>query len=189
MQRLILCAMGALLMMGPRAEAGFWTSRNEVKLTRVSASVDEQACQPDGDRTIIERIRREFHVSEGVIQYLHEQRNLGYGEIVILFSLADRLPGGATRENVDKILAMREGSPKMGWGRIAHQLGEKLGPVLADVEDIGRCDRPDKPERGEKVEGAGHKDRAERAERGHRAERAERAERRERGERPEKAKR
>ncbi len=90
---------------------------------------------PGNVKPIVQRIEKEFNVDRSVIDGLRSKK-LGYGEIAIVLSLADKLPGGITDANVDTIMSKRQGPPKEGWGKIAKDLGLNLGTVLSRVEKV-----------------------------------------------------
>lgn len=164
----------------------------EVSIGEEAVVIDEEASLPDGEGAVVDRIKDEFGVEEGLISDLRAQK-LGYGEISIALSLAERLPGGLTDENIDRVLSMRQGPPVEGWGNIARELGLKLNPSAGPLERISDetavkdakayRERPEKtkPERVEKAQKPERVERAERVERVDKVERVERPERPERG--------
>lgn len=151
-------------------------------------SIDDTASTPDGQTTVVDKIEKEFGVDEATIQDLRAQK-FGYGEITIALSLAERLPGGLTPENIDKVVSMRQGPPVAGWGNIARDLGLKINPAAERLDRID--DETAKPERAVKVkhegtEGLEKAQKPERVEKAQRPERVEKVEKIERIERPEK---
>jgi len=147
-------------------------TRDEKKLEAGAVELDKSAVKPEGQIRVTDKIKAEFAVDDARVQSLRD-KNLGYGEISIALGLAQGLPGGITDANVDKIMALRQGPPVMGWGRIAKELGLKLGPVQskvhkmsADVKKAGKAEgkkdmkmqkpeRPGKPEKMERPENPG----------------------------------
>lgn len=152
-----------------------------------------------------------------------ESGPMGYGEVNIALGMAEKLveggeaegwqdalygtadttdPDGTVVEGTAGILALR--ADGMGWGKIAQELGFKLGSVLgkaptrdrtdgtatAAKTDRTSADRAAKPERGarperaDKPERVAKVDRPERVERPSRPERPERPQKPERGGRP-----
>lgn len=152
------------------------TSKEESALEQDVQELDSDSAQGGA---VVNKLVAEFKVDEAVIKGLRDKK-LGYGEIAITLSLADKLEGGITGANIDKILAMRGTDGKTGWGNIAGKLGIKLGPVISDIERVkpektdgvsktsvekaGKAERPDKmekperPERPEKPEKPGRGD-------------------------------
>lgn len=167
----------------------------EVSIEEDSDVINEEASLPDGEGAVVEKIRSEFDVEEGLISGLRAQK-LGYGEISIALSLAERMPGGITDENIETILSMRQGSPVQGWGNIARELGLKLNPSAERLERISdeydaakdRLVRHEKT-KVERTARAGRVEKAERPARVEKAERVERVERAVRIERPERPER
>ncbi len=147
-------------------------SKDEQKLGSVSGDLDNDAVNPEKEKTVVDRLKAEFKVEDIRIQSLRDQK-LGYGEIAIVLALAQKMPGGITDANVLAIMTLRQGPPVMGWGQIAKKQGLKLGAVVSKVKKIGtsarkqfttetanrnkkerleKSGRPDKPERPEKME-------------------------------------
>lgn len=158
-------------------------SKDEKRLEVRAAELNRDASEPAGEKVVTDRIEKEFGVDEARVKSLRD-KGLGYGEVAISLSLAKTLPGGITDENVDKVLAMRQGPPKEGWGNIARKLGVKLGPVVSGVDkvrtearkDLRKAERErvekekmEKGERREKMDGMEHgrPDRVERPEAPH----------------------
>ncbi len=153
--------------------AGADPSKEETMLQSAASTLDQEASQSQGEKTVVQQLEKTFNVDEARINSLRDQK-LGYGEIAILLSLTQKTPEGITDANIQKILAMRQGPPVMGWGEIAQKLGEKLGPVISHVEKVakdshneiekaeqgkvreiekgGKPEKPMKPEKMEKLE-------------------------------------
>jgi hypothetical protein len=108
---------------------------DEKKLDSAAVQLDKDAAKPYGEKLVTEKIKTEFKVDDARVQGLRDQK-LGYGEISIALSLAKELPGGITDANVQKVMAMRQGPPVMGWGRIARDLKVKMGPVVSGVKKM-----------------------------------------------------
>ena len=123
---LILCAALPVLA-GEKAG-------DEKKLDRSAVEMDKDAGQPGGE-AVEEKLKSEFKVDDARVQGLRALK-LGYGEISIVLALAQGLPGGITDANVQKVTALRQGPPVMGWGKVAGELGLKLGPVISKVKKI-----------------------------------------------------
>src|SRR5512134_554885 len=89
------------------------TASGEVSSGEVSGEVDDinnDASTAAGEAAVIDRIKGEFGVSDDVIKDLRAQK-LGYGEITLALSLAERLPGGINYENLHKVIELRQGPP------------------------------------------------------------------------------
>ena len=108
---------------------------DEKKLEKASMELENDAGKQEGGAVVVEKLKTGFGVDEARIQGLRDQK-LGYGGVSIVLSLAQSMPGGITDENVQKIMALRQGPPVMGWGKIAQELGFKLGPVISKVKKV-----------------------------------------------------
>ena len=175
--------------------------------TSAISSVNQQANAPDGAAVVTQRLVKDFGVTEAQVKDLRS-KGLSFGEIAIALSLAKEEPGGVTDANIQKVLSLRQTTPPTGWGKVAKQLGVKLGPAVSSVERLAKESRGDlkkseeksetkaeekaekkaeKADKGEKAEKAEHVEKAERAEKAERPDRPEKAERPERPEKPEAA--
>jgi len=105
----------------------------ETQLGKDAATLDEVGTNADSAPAIVQAIETMFDVTASQVAALRND-NLGYGEIVILLSLAETLPGGITSQNIDQILQLRQGPPVTGWGKIAETMRLKLGDVVSTVE-------------------------------------------------------
>lgn len=160
-------------------------TKDETTLEHAATDIDDDAGKRE--KPVVQRIESEFKVTDAQINDLRTKQKLGYGEISIVFAMAEKLPGGITDANVDRIMAMRNGPPKMGWGEISQKLGlGKLGPIISSVERVRKEERQEmkkeeKMEMKEKMEKGGM---GEKPEHPGRPERPEVPERPERPERP-----
>lgn len=131
----------------------------------------------EGQGRVADKIKAQFGVDDSRLLSLH-YRKLRYGEISILLALAQDMRGGITDENLHKLVALRQGPPVMGWGKVAKELGLELGPALSRIRklsaEVRRDEKADKAkeakeaktrenentgkaERPEKIEKAGMK--------------------------------
>mgnify|MGYP001115211342 CR=1 FL=1 len=127
--------IATLLMLFPTATAVAAASKHEQNLTREAARLDRTASTPAGEKAVVTRLAKDFPVAPERIAALRNQ-GLGYGEIAAALSCAQSLPGGATNENVDRILTLRQGTPPLGWGAVAQNLGIKLGRCVSQVKKV-----------------------------------------------------
>jgi hypothetical protein len=116
------------------------TGHDGKKLETAVATLDKDAGKREGPEVVTERLEKEFGVTASQVESLRDKK-LGFGEITIAFSLAQKMPGGITDANINKILTMRQGHPAEGWGEIAKKLGVKPGPVLSKVDKVERASR------------------------------------------------
>ena len=89
----------------------------------------------EGQQRVAAKIKAEFKVEDELLVGLRF-KELGNGEIAVVLAMAQSLHGGITDANLHKIVALREGPPPAGWGKIAGDLGLKLGPVISRVKKI-----------------------------------------------------
>lgn len=121
-----------------------------------------------------ERLKSDYKVDDARINGLRDKK-YGYGEIKKVLALAEKMPGGITDENVNKITALRDGPPKMGWGQIAKQQGVQPGKAAGKVTGKGgeKAEKAGKPEKAEKAEKAQKPEKAEKPEKAARPEKSE----------------
>ena len=168
--------------------------------TSVISSVNHEASTPDGASLVTQRLVKDFGVTEAQVKDLRS-KGLSFGEIAIALSLAKEETGGVTDANIQKVVSLRQTTPPTGWGKVAKQLGVKLGPAVSSVEKLskeshgaikkseekGETKAEEKAEKANKGEKAEHAEKAERVEKAERPDRPEKAERPERPEKPEAA--
>jgi hypothetical protein len=112
-------------------------TKEEQSLGKETAGINTAAQNEKGEKAVVQRLEKEFSAADAQIQALRN-RKLGYGEIAVVFSLAQKMPGGINDANTQKILTMRQGPPTMGWGEIAKKLGAKLGPTISQVRKVNK---------------------------------------------------
>jgi hypothetical protein len=133
----LLAAFGivCVLSLPAAGTAAADVSKDERNLEREAKRVNDTAAKPDGEKAVVKRLVADLNAAEQQVQTLRA-RNLGYGEISVVLSLAQTLPDGATDANVQKVLALRQGPPVMGWEQVARQLGTKLGKTVSQVRKV-----------------------------------------------------
>jgi len=124
----------SLTMLGA---AGAAESKEEKALMKEAAAINATAGNAQGEKVVTQRLEKEYKVTETQVQQMRDKK-LGYGEIAIVLSLCQKMPGGATDANIQQIMTMRQGPPTMGWGEIANKLGTKLGPAVSQVRNVNR---------------------------------------------------
>jgi hypothetical protein len=117
-------------------------TKDERRLDTAVVSLDKEGSQEQSQTQMITRLETLFGVDQTRIDGLRAEK-LGFGEIAVVLSLAQKMPGAITDANVQTIMTMRNGTPVMGWGQIAAKLGEKLGPVVSQVTSMARDTHPD----------------------------------------------
>ncbi len=139
MKRSMYIIIGALVLSLTMLGAAWAAeSKDEKSLGKEATEINTTAGSDRGEKVVVQRLEKEFSVSDAQIQALRDQK-LGYGEIAIVFSLAGKLPGGITDANISQVMTLREGPPTVGWGEVAKKLDLKLGPTVAQVKSIGKA--------------------------------------------------
>ncbi len=110
-------------------------SKDEANLQRESSRLDKTASSSSGEAAVIKRLTKDFGVEADRVTALR-RKGLGYGELSIVLSLAQKMPGGITDASVEKVIALRQGPPAAGWGAVAKQLGVKLGTAVSQVKRV-----------------------------------------------------
>ncbi len=104
---------------------------------QVSQELDAVA-KSEGSRSNVEkRLAGQFKVDSATINELRA-RKMGYGEISMALSLAQQMPGGASKENIQKVMSVRQEYNKVGWGDVAKQLGVDLGKSVGQVKKMAK---------------------------------------------------
>jgi hypothetical protein len=150
---------------------------DETTLNEVNTTVEEEV-KLDGAEKVRQRIADRFEVSVEDVEALRAKK-MGYGEITLLYSLAKHMEGGATQENIDKILELRNGETKMGWGQVAKKLDLRVGTVAKDAKKSAET-----IEGGTDTEIGSTSSKGQKTEKGNRPEKAEKSSRPERAEKP-----
>jgi hypothetical protein len=144
MMKRSICLMalaGALSLVVSASASAVDRGDLEEQLQSDAAVLDDLDAHANGGEAIMERIESTFNVTKDQIDALRAD-HLGFGEIVILLSLAKATPGGVTPDSINQILALRQGPPELGWGQIAARMELKLGKVVSDVDklDVDKAD-------------------------------------------------
>jgi hypothetical protein len=112
-------------------------TREEKNLNKEAAAISATAKSAQGEKVVVGRLEKEFNVTDTQIQGLRDKK-LGYGEIAIVLSLAQKMPGGETDANIQQVMTLRQGPPRMGWGEVCKKLGTKLGPMVSQMRTMNR---------------------------------------------------
>jgi hypothetical protein len=131
----LIFAVGILVALCGIGAARADVSKDEKNLEREAKRLNDTAAKPDGEKAVVNRLIEELRATEPQVRALRD-RKLGYGEIAIVLSLAQAIPGGATDANTQKVLAMRQGPPVAGWGDVARKLDTKLGKIVTQVRKV-----------------------------------------------------
>lgn len=132
---LLILIVGVITALACIGTAGADISKAEKNLARESKRLNDTAAKPDGEKAVLKKFESEFKVSDAQVRSLRD-RKLAYGEIAVALSLAQKMAGGVSEVNVQKVLSMRQGPPEAGWGQVARQLGTKLGATVSQVKKM-----------------------------------------------------
>ncbi|WP_447977467.1 hypothetical protein [Candidatus Nitrospira bockiana] len=191
----------ALMLQGGLVPAQAQVASDDVRLQVLQQEVDEDAAAKV-QKTNAEALAKQFQVQPKVVEELRAAKQ-GWGEITIRMALAQELTKADPKayptmtEALAKVGDLR--SAGMGWGKIANDLGFKLGPLVSEVNRVRQELRAETkvttgtqdPSRlkGDEARGPAKEKTGERAQRPDRLERAQRPERPERPQRPERPER
>lgn len=141
---------GMILLFSVSAPLWARVGADEAQLETVRKDIDKDwknAEQPDR----VQSLASQFNVAPEVVQDLRAKKQ-GWGETTIELAMAQHLTqtDAATyptmTEALNKIGTLR--SQKMGWGKIANDLGFKLGPVVSAAQharnELRRESQPEK---------------------------------------------
>jgi len=131
----LILIVGVITALAVTGTAWADLSKAEKNLEREAKRLNDTAAKPDGEKAVVKRLVAELKATEQQVQALRDRR-LGYGEIAIVLSIAQTMPGGATDANAQKVLSLRQGPPVAGWGDVARQLGTKLGRIVSQVRKV-----------------------------------------------------
>jgi len=135
MKQMLLLFSALMLSVVPAAFAGTAPSKDEKNLNKEVARLERTAASPEGEKAVIKRIAADFKVPEDAVRSLRAS-SLGYGDIVIVYTLARTLPGGITEGNVRKVVADRQGPPVRSWSEVAKLARTKLGKAVTQLKKI-----------------------------------------------------
>ena len=166
-----------LLFLGlPPAPVSAQMDADQARVETVAKNIDKDSASKAAS-TQVQVLSKEFNVTPKAVEDLRAKQ--GWGGVTIELAMAQHLTQTDPKtyptmsDALQKIDALR--SEKEGWGKIAKDLGFKLGPVVSAAEharlELVRDIHQDRVQKVEKVE------RMERPERPQRPERPERVER------------
>ncbi len=130
---LIAVASLLLFMTGIAAAAKTTTTKDEKKLNTEISLLDKDAAMPKGEVVVTDKLSKTFNLTSDQIKTLRD-KNLKYGEIAAIYAFADKMAGGITDDNVNKVMTMRQSNK--AWSDIAKSFDVKLGSVAGKVSSI-----------------------------------------------------
>lgn len=105
------------------------------ELEREASRIDAAEIREHQGLEISWRLKEKFGASLAQMDALRRQQ-LGYGEIAIIISMADQLPGGVDDENIQRIVELRRNEERRSWGNITQELGVRLAHVIQEVKEV-----------------------------------------------------
>lgn len=105
---------------------------SEAKLDATKSTVDKEAASK-GDKTVADRLSKEFGMTSDALTAEKAQYNTGWGDLMIAHSL---LANAGDKVTIDQLFQMHT-TDGMGWGQIAHGLGLNLGSTISAVKSEG----------------------------------------------------
>jgi hypothetical protein len=161
----VLSGMILILALG----VPFWVQaddKDETNLESVRKDIDKDTAAAKAQARTQE-LAAQFKVDPSVVQDLRANKQ-GWGETTIELSMAQHLTQSNPKDYptmtdaLNKISAMR--ADKMGWGKIANDLGFKLGPVVSEAMHVrnemhkeSRMERSEKNEKHDRAEMGGER--------------------------------
>ncbi len=166
--------IGILLLFGlPTTTTLAQTDADQARLETVAKNIDKDMASK-GSNTQVQVLSKEFNVTPKTVEDLRAKQ--GWGGVTIELAMAQHLTQTDPKtyptmtDALQKIDTLR--ADKEGWGKIAKDLGFKLGPVVsaaehsrvelirdlhaaerpAKIEKVERVERPDRPQRPERPE-------------------------------------
>lgn len=176
MKRLISVSsiLAGLLFIGlPTASVSAQTDADQARVDTVAKNIDKDTASK-GSSTQVQVLSKEFSVTPKTVEDLRTKQ--GWGGVTIELAMAQHLTQTNSQtyptmaDALQKIDSLR--AEKEGWGKIAKDLGFKLGPVVSAAEhtrqELVRDVHQDRVQKVEKVERVERPERPERPERTHR---------------------
>ena len=170
---------GLLLIGLPSAPASAQTDPDQVRAETVAKNIDKDTASKAAS-TQVQVLAKEFDVPPKTVEDLRTKH--GWGGVTIELAMAQHLTQTDAKtyptitDALQKIDTLR--AEKEGWGKIAKDLGFKLGPVVSAAEHTrlelvrdSHQDRVQKVEKAERLERPDHPQRPEHPERPERAHR------------------
>ncbi len=105
----------------------------EGTLKQEGANVDTTASTSGNQEARFSELSKQFNVSQERVTAMRQEKRMGWGEITISLAMARHLSMTSKDLSTEQALSQVEQlrAQKKGWGKIARQLGFKLGPVIA----------------------------------------------------------
>jgi hypothetical protein len=109
---------------------------DDILLAQAALHLDYKADKTGWPTVVFDQLKNEFNVSDARIYSLRE-KNLSYGEIATVLSLAEQMPGGINDRNVQKVVTLRRGSGyQIGWASVAKALEVRVSRAVDHAQAI-----------------------------------------------------
>lgn len=125
--------ISGLFLLGAAMPALAQETPEDKQADKAVMEMEKNAATTEGQERVANKIKSQFGVDDARVQAM-KTSGLNNGEIQVALALAQGMPGGITDENVQKLTALRMGPPKAGWGKIAKDLGLKVGPAISKAK-------------------------------------------------------
>lgn len=133
---LTIVAVAALLVgMVGIATAGMTSSlsKDASKLNAEITMLNTDVNLPQGEKVISKELTDTFRVDSSKFSSLIG-RNMQYGDIAAILAFAEKMPGGVTDDNINRVVIMR--SSATGWDQVARRLNVSIGDVAARLSSL-----------------------------------------------------
>jgi hypothetical protein len=130
---LTAAAFLAMLLFTSASAAQSTNADREMKLNAKIERLDRSAGLPHGEAAVKARLSKTFNLPADRISQLLD-RNPGYGELTVILAIAEKMAGGMTEENINRVLTLRQGHK--GWSEITRNVDVKLSSVVNRVDTI-----------------------------------------------------
>jgi hypothetical protein len=103
---------------------------NDQAIEDVSTVLDKEAGKLGGTKTVSDHLKKQFHINEEIIYSLRD-RKIGYGDITTVLAVAEQMPGGITKDNLEEVVNMRGGhTGDESWNKITDYLGISIDSIV-----------------------------------------------------------
>ncbi len=109
------------------------SSQDTGKLNAAITMLNSYKNIPQGDQLISKQLSDNFKISSDKVSSLLSS-NMQYGDVAALLAFADKMPGGVTDANINKIKTMK--SSAGGWDQIAKNLNVKLSDINSKLDSF-----------------------------------------------------
>ncbi len=110
-------------------------AKSDSKLNAEIMMLNYDAKLPQADAVIMKQLADNFSVKPDKITSLMH-KNLQYGEAAAVLAFAEKMPGGITDANINKVMSLHQA--KTGWSDVAKSLGVDMSDIatkLGSIED------------------------------------------------------